>query len=40
MSWHVEPHVLRSSARGSSDLADPFSVEVHVLECVACRESP
>jgi hypothetical protein len=38
MSWHVEPQLLLSYARGRSDLADSFSVEAHVLGCAACRD--
>jgi hypothetical protein len=38
VSWHVEPRLLRRYAQGSSDLADSFSVEAHVLECAVCRD--
>lgn len=37
MSWHVEPQLLSSYARGRTDPADAFSVEAHLLGCAVCR---
>lgn len=39
MSWHVQPHALRSYVSGSIDTTQQFSVEAHLLSCAACRST-
>ena len=37
MSWHAEPELLESYARGTVDEASAFSLEAHLVACAACR---
>lgn len=36
-SWHASPALLHAYARGRASPADTWSVEAHLIACVACR---
>ncbi len=38
MTWHADPGLLESYARGSVEEAAAFSLEAHLVSCAACRE--